>query len=159
MDVPSVTEIIKALTVKYHTTVRGGEWLLLQELRIGSGYSKGASRSIDFWALNCYPSKNHLAIAYEIKRYRSDFLRDLKKANTKHRGAKAYSDEFYYVAPAGMIKKEELPPWAGLIEIRTHAEGLHTVKKTHKPDPRTKKEPGWGLICSLLRRRDRIFEG
>jgi len=159
MDVPSVNEIIKALTIKYHTTVRGGEWLLLQELRIGSGYSCGASRAIDFWALHCWPSKGHHAIAYEIKRSRGDFLRDVKKANTKHRGAKAYSDEFYYVAPPKMIKVEELPPWAGLIEVKSHAEGLLTVKKVHIPDPRTKKAPEWGLIVSLLRRKDRIFEG
>lgn len=76
-----------------------------------------------------------LAIAYEIKRSRGDFLRDVKKANTKHRGAKAYSDEFYYVAPPNMIKVEELPPWAGLIEVKSHAEGLLTVKKVHIPDP------------------------
>lgn len=155
MDVPSVKEIIKALTLKYHYSVRGGEWILIQELRIGTGYARGAERSIDFWALNCYPSKGHLAISYEIKRSRGDFLRDLKKANVKHRGAKAYSDEFYYVAPHGMIKVEELPKWAGLITIRDIG-GILTVKKVHKPDPRTKNEPKWGLICSILRRRDRI---
>ena len=156
---PSVNEIIRAIKQKYHCSRRRQEWIMIQELRVGSGYAKANTRSIDFWALNCWPSKGHHAIAYEIKRSRSDFLSDLKHANAKHRGAKAFSNEFYYVAPKDMIKVEDLPPWAGLIEVKAFTGGIIGLVKIHPAKVREKGEPSWGLICSILRRRNKISEG
>lgn len=143
---PSVDEIIAKIREYYHRDTR--EWICIKELRIGTGYTGGANRAIDLWAINTYKSKAHKAIAYEIKRSRSDFLRDVKKADKKHRGAKAYSDEFFYVAPEGMIKAEELPPWAGLIEIKPNGWLIKEVE----PLPSDKLRPSWNLMCSILRR-------
>ena len=53
-----------------------------------------------------------ICTAYEIKLSRADFLADLRKQD-KHFGALHASHYFYYAAPAGMIKPEEVPSWAG----------------------------------------------
>ncbi len=72
---------------------------------------------------------------YEVKITRSDFKADAKKTHglswrdaqagktalTKHHRL-AMADvrgpaQFWYVTPVGLLTPEELPPWAGLIEI------------------------------------------
>jgi len=155
--VPSVKEIVQALMDEYHNVP--GHWIVVKELRIGSGYSAGADRSIDLWALHCHPSKYHKSISYEIKRSRADFLRDVKVGHVKHRGALAYADEFYYVAPKGMIKEEDLPPWAGLIELREVVPGHWKPYRINVPLPNPRMRPSWGLIVSLLRRSGQILGG
>lgn len=52
-------------------------------------------------------------IALEIKVTRADFKRDTEE---KRAAWRAVTDKFAYVAPAGMIKVEELPEGCGLIE-------------------------------------------
>lgn len=148
--VPAVDEMVAKLKKYYHSSAR--EWILIKEMRVGTGYTGGAERSIDLWAINCYQSKGHKTVSYEIKRSRSDFLVDLKDAHSKHLGARAYGDKFYYVAPQGMIKVEELPCWAGLIELMPSGR----MQITHEGLPGEKIPPSWDFVCSLLRRKDNI---
>ncbi|MCF1452256.1 MmcB family DNA repair protein [Agrobacterium vitis] len=109
--------------------------------------SNGARRC-DFWTIAPWPSKGYLATAYEIKISRADFKRD---THGKQREARLFSDRFYYVTPAGLLKPEEIPDWAGLIEI---TEGK---QKTIVQAPlRDKDAPSWELIVSLLRNSGRI---
>lgn len=154
---PTVAEIVRMLHAEYH--YERGHWIIVKELRVGSGHTAGADRSIDLWALHCHPSKAHKSISYEIKRSRADFLRDVKVGYRKHRGALAYSDEFFYVAPKGMINEEDLPPWAGLIELREVAQGLWKPYRINTPLPNSRLRPPWGLIVSLLRRSGQIIGG
>ncbi len=63
---------------KRHGAV-GREWAFFDELRAGTGYKnirKGMNpeQRFDAWAINLYPSKGHMTIAYEVKVSRSDFL-------------------------------------------------------------------------------------
>lgn len=104
--------------------------------------STGARRC-DFWTIAPWQSKGYLATAYEIKVSRADFKRD---NHGKQREARLFSDRFYYATPPGMLKPEEIPDWAGLIEI-------HDGKtKIVVPAPlRDKDAPSWELIVSLLR--------
>jgi len=51
-----------------------------------------------------------------VKISRGDFLRDVKDP-AKHSHARLFSDLFYYAAPRGLLKIEEIPDWAGLIEV------------------------------------------
>jgi len=148
--VPAVDEMVAKLKKYYHKSAR--EWILIQEMRVGTGYRGGADRSIDLWAINCFASKGHKTISYEIKRSRSDFLVDLKDAHSKHLGARAYGDKFYYVAPQGMIKVEELPCWAGLVELMPSGH----MQITHEGLPGEKMPPSWDFVCSVLRRKDNI---
>jgi hypothetical protein len=74
---------------------------------------------------------------YEIKLTLADFRADAKKIEewkwgdprtgvkeTKHqrlaRGDLAGPTQFWFVAPEGLIQALQIPPWAGLIEMRMH---------------------------------------
>lgn len=61
-------------------------------------------------------------IEYEVKISRSDFKRDAKKLKSTTMANPEYwpdqvPNQFYYVVPAGLITREEIPAWAGLIWI------------------------------------------
>lgn len=64
-------------------------------------------------------------VGYEIKVSRSDFLGDAKWHLYLQ-----YCNEFFFVVPKGLIRKEELPDGVGLIYYDPEAKTvLHTVKK------------------------------
>lgn len=104
--------ILQVLAEKYQRD----DCLFFPELRIGTGYGKDAEQRIDAWAMYTYPSKHFHRIAFEIKVSRGDFLAELRQP-LKRRYALLLSNEFYFVAPPNLIKADELPPEAGLIEI------------------------------------------
>lgn len=113
------------------------------ELALASG-----ARRCDFWTLAPCQSKGYAATAYEIKVSRADYRRDTP---TKQREARLFSDRFYYVTPPGLVKPDEVPDWAGLIEIHDD-ERPFARKKIIVPAPlRDKDAPSWELIVSLLR--------
>lgn len=100
-------------------------------------------RRCDFWTLHPHRSKGYLAEAFEIKASRSDFKRE---DEAKQRDARLYSDRFWYVAPTGIIKPEEVPVWAGLKEWN----GEHLLAKVPAPH-RDKDAPSWELVVSMIR--------
>lgn len=57
-------------------------------------------------------------VVHEVKVSRADFLADLAKPQ-KRAGYARFSEAFFYVAPGGMIKPEEIPDGCGLLEERT----------------------------------------
>ena len=63
---------------------------------------------IDFYVLNCWRSGNFASIAFEIKVYRNDFLKELKEPEKRAFGL-SVSNEFYFVTPPGLAKLEENP--------------------------------------------------
>lgn len=63
-------------------------------------------------------------IGYEIKVSRGDFRQD----NKWHLYLQ-YCNEFYFVVPTGLVKKEELPDNVGLIYYNPDTKALRTVKK------------------------------
>lgn len=108
----------------------------------------GGSRRCDFWTISANSSAGFKARAYEIKVSRADFRRD---TSLKQREARLFSDQFFYVAPAGLLKPEEVPDWAGLIE---YSEGK---LKTAVPAPyRDKDAPTWELVVSLIRNSGQV---
>ncbi len=132
---------------------RHRDWVVFKELRIGCGFNGGNELSIDVWAIKPAASSGCPAISYEIKISRGDFLRDLKSP-LKQRGARLFSDQFFYVAPPGMIKPEEVPDWAGLMEPYKpeYWENWKSLK-TMVPAPfRSKEMPSWPLVVSMMRR-------
>lgn len=127
--------------------------LWFQELRLSSGF--GMEGRMDFFAISPSPSTGNKAVVYEIKISRSDFRRD---SHQKQRGARLMSDQFYYIAPVGVIPHEEIPDWAGLIEVEWKAVRTRNstdVRLVHKTiiraPKRDKDSPSWGLVCSLIR--------
>lgn len=120
--------------------------VFLPELRLGSGFSDVAQRRIDLFAISS--QKGNYTTAYEIKVSRADFLKDIKN-DLKQRGARLYSSNFYYVAPKDMIKTEEIPVWAGLMEYDFESR----IFRTKVPAPlQSRNTPSWSLICSIVRK-------
>lgn len=95
------------------------------ECKTGSSWSAGKPmQSMDLWVMEKSWAKPRI-IVYEIKVSRKDFVSD-----TKWPGYLAYGNEFYFVAPPGLIDKEELPEEAGLMVCSKNATRLYTKKKS-----------------------------
>ncbi|PCJ95928.1 MAG: hypothetical protein COA52_02470 [Hyphomicrobiales bacterium] len=129
---------------------RAGKLIWATEPQLGSNL-----RRVDFWTLSPHEGKGHEARSYEIKVSRQDFKRD---SHNKQREARLYSDKFYYVTPPGLLKKEEIPDWAGLQEWN----GERFLHRIHAPNL-SKAVPSWDFVSSLFRtagaiRRDTSFE-
>jgi hypothetical protein len=92
-----------------------GSCVFIRELRVGTGYGKGKEQRLDAFLLHCWGTLDR--IAFEVKASRGDFLRELKRP-LKRRAALVLSNEFYFVAPEGVIKRDELPLECGLIVVK-----------------------------------------
>ena len=90
--------------------------MFLRELRVGTGHGRHALQRVDAFALNCYPHLGMKRICYEVKTSRADFLGELKQP-LKRRIGMRYSNEFYFVTPADLVRTNEIPAECGLIEI------------------------------------------
>lgn len=143
-------DIINALRSRH-----SAEEIFVTELRGGSGGRSTDNSYIDAWAMHPYPSKQNCRVAYEVKVSRGDFLRDIKQPH-KHRAALVHSNEFYFAAPEGMLRAEEMPLFAGLLEVKTMEHG------PRKGEPyigypslqapwRDTNPPSWRFVASLCR--------
>jgi hypothetical protein len=103
-------EVAAALKLRYPSP----EWASFFELRTGTGAL--ADRSLDFWAMNCFPSKGFLTVAAEIKVSRGDFFKELADPKKVQKTRDA-AMESYYVCPAGLIQPGEVPEGFGLLEV------------------------------------------
>lgn len=145
--------ILECLKTHFTSWGRGRTNILFPELRLGSGYCGVSQRRIDLFIISS--NAGNETTAFEIKASRQDFKKDIND-DLKQRGARLYANNFYYVAPMGMIKKEEVPLWAGLLEFdfdyyekqeRKDFRFVETVPAPLQP----KAVPSWGLICSMVR--------
>jgi hypothetical protein len=110
------------------------------ELALVEGWT---SRRVDFWTLEVTASARFRATAHEIKVSREDFKNDGLKKQSR---ALEFSDRFWYVTPLGLLKKEEIPEWAGLMEW----DGAQFRVKKRAPQ-RMKAPPTWAFVVSLMR--------
>jgi hypothetical protein len=119
----------------------------VKEARIGTGYRGLAERRIDFLAISA--SGGNLVYAIEVKASRGDFLKDLKQPQ-KQKAARNFANYFYYAAPKGLIKPEELPAWAGLFAVYDTGEGYIATEA-----PLLEREaPTWSFVASIIRKLD-----
>jgi len=141
---------------------RQPKWLTVRELSNSTGGR--FERRVDLFAIAAWPSGGFETIAYEVKVSRSDFQRDIKQP-LKQRHGRLYASQFYFATPPGLLKPEEMPDWAGLIEveaaepIKVYAEAgyvetirHHCAIRVSAPDlPRI--HPTWPFVASLMRAR------
>ena len=106
------SDIVALLNAKYE---QAGRYTVLEQLCNGTG-SNGSSW-IDVGQFDNWPSDGCTRRAFEIKVSRSDFLSELKKLMKNEWARKAFH-EFWFVAPSGVIKEEELMAGIGLMEVR-----------------------------------------
>jgi hypothetical protein len=151
------------------------EWLFFRELRVGTGRRNGSAQRLDAFALNTLPHTAMKRVCYEVKTSRTDFLCELKHP-LKRRIGMRYSNEFYFVTPAGLAGVSEIPAECGLIEagyasvaewrdlIRRHAGFFNYDPETRAycmitvPAPwRETPGPTWQLVAAMLRNQRRQF--
>ena len=105
---------------------RTSEWIFLRELRVGTGFHGNAAQRLDGYALNCLPHTSMRRVCYEVKTSRADFLCEMKQPLKRRIGLR-YSNEFYFVTPAGLLSTSELPIECGLVEIGRFAPDERSV--------------------------------
>lgn len=130
-----------------HRRYKEPEWLLIPEMRMGTGYGGYREKRLDAWAINTYPSTGHTKIAFEIKVYRSDFLKEISNPEKRIPGM-TVSDYFYLVTLEDVAKPEEIPDDCGWIIVKDKA---YTKKKAPLHNC---EAPNWSFIASLFRRVD-----
>ena len=118
-------------TIRLLLSKRHKKDLVVQECPTSTAYAAGYGQ-IDFWAMR-KSWANPMVTGYEIKVSRSDFLRD-----DKWRKYLKYCDVFFFAAPPGIIKPDELPPEAGLIEATKNGAMMRVKKKAplRETDPK-----------------------
>ncbi len=123
-------------------------WACFAELSDGTGFQKRGSA--DFVAVSTWPSKGYRAIGFEIKVSRGDFLRELKQPE-KRKHLEEVCAECWFVAPAGLLKTEEIPDGWGLLEVLNGAE---EDKLRAKAQPRQREPKPWPMtfMAAIARR-------
>lgn len=134
-------DIIERLRNRYDPP----RWAGFSELRDATGF--GASRSIDWFAINTYPSKGECYVAVEVKVSRGDFARELDNPN-KRQLWESYCTETWFASPAGMIRPEEIPEGWGLLE----AIGGGRIRAKVRAPQRASSKPDEHLWISIARR-------
>ena len=150
---PTSADILSAIR-RMHM---GQEWAFFEELRLGTGYGRGVEQRIDAFACGLW-TKNWGSMAYEVKTTRADFRRELKDP-LKRRMALRYSNLFWFVTPQGLVKPDEIPIEAGLMEVHwatvsynpQRTEGWQAKVVVAAPW-RDVPPPTWSLFCAVARR-------
>lgn len=126
-------------------------WAAFTELRSGTGYGRDGERSVeqrfDVVAFNCWPSKKGLRVAYEIKRSRSDFLRELSQPEKRDQ-VEQFFHETWFVASHGVCDRDEIPYGWGLLVRTKKGDKLRSVRRPRARDP--EPVPYW-MMMSVLR--------
>src|SRR5262245_2016964 len=149
------------------------EWLFFRELRVGTGRQNGNAQRLDAFALNTLPHTAMKRVCYEVKTSRADFLAEVKRP-IKRRIGMRYSNEFYFVTPAGLVDIGEIPSECGLVEAGFAAFeewrlliGRHAGFFNYDPERRAycmitvpapwRDTPGptWQLLAAMLRNQRR----
>ena len=123
------------------------EWATFGEFSNATG--SGATGRIDVAAFNVWPSKKGHRVAYEVKRSRSDFLRELNNPE-KRAWVEELFHETYFVAEKGVCEPSEIPEGWGLL-IVVGKEGDKLRRKV-VPKYRDVPDPPYDFVMSLLRR-------
>jgi hypothetical protein len=149
-------DILAVLRQKFSNSYHRENWVFFEKLRIGTGYGKDADQTLDAWALALWPSNGFARIAYEIKTSRADFLREVAHP-LKRRRALLFSNEFYFVTPAGLVKPDEVPLECGLMELAEgDTDGVRMLYQATVAAPwRDTPPPTWRFFAAIARRVQR----
>ncbi len=124
------------------------EWTLVTELRLSAGWS-GSEQRLDALAINCWPSKNHIRLGFEVKASRGDLLRDLR--SHKWKGYLPFVHQFYFVLPREVpFGWNEVPDEAGV--IRWNGRGVTMTITKGAPTNDDPPQNGPSFWVSAVRR-------
>jgi hypothetical protein len=168
------TALLDVVQKCLHT--KPSEWIFFQELRVGTGFRSSSAQRLDAFALNCFAHTSMKRVCYEVKTSRADFLCEMKQPLKRRIGLR-YSNEFYFVTPAGLVNMSEIPVECGLVEIGLltpeerdvtlarpgmffHFDPAHgTYCRVTVPAPwRDTPGPTWQFVAGMLRNQQRVFQ-
>lgn len=124
-------------------------FITIREARCGTGYRYQNQRSFDYMAIST--CEGNQVRGYEVKASRADFLKDIKDPE-KQKALRCFANLFYYVAPEGVIKKEELPPWAGLLEMAQY-NGEYCLYQIVGAPLQANFPPTWSFVAECIRNK------
>ncbi|MDP2779753.1 hypothetical protein [Devosia sp.] len=157
MSEPAILNPTPALTAKAIIAVlrknhEPPQYAFFEELRCGTGATPGADadQRLDAWCINCWPMHRLARTAYEVKISRADYLLELKHPR-KRRRALLLSNLFYFVAPKGLLREDELPVEAGLIEVLPDDYGYLRAHTRVQAPWRDTPMPNWQFVANLAR--------
>lgn len=148
-DKEKTEKIYECLDREYEDGLQLRNWITIREVRCGTGYRYQNQRSFDYMAISSLEGNS--VRGYEVKASRADFLKDIKDP-VKQKALRCFANFFYYVAPEGIIKKEELPSWAGLIEL-IYREGKYWLEETVVPPLQANFPPTWSFVAECIRNK------
>lgn len=127
-------------------------------LRMSTGQKSARNadeeRTIDLFLFHPHPSKKMHRIAFEIKLTTVDFNREVQNP-IKRRAALRFSNEFFFVAAAGVISLKRLPPECGLIEVVSWVDNENVTQHhlNHEVGaPWHDNAPTWTFMAAVCRR-------
>jgi hypothetical protein len=127
-------------------------YLYFDGLSLPTGLDLIASETLEGWVIN---TSNYTCSAFESVISRSEFLKQADKLR-KRQQAFLWSNLFYFVAPKNIIKLEDLPIYAGLIEVQFLETELGEIKYEFSivVDAvwRDTQPPSWSLLVEVARR-------
>jgi len=157
--------------------VSTSEWIFLRELRVGTGFHGNAAQRLDAFALNSLPHTSMRRVCYEVKTSRADFLCEFRQPLKRRIGLR-YSNEFYFVTPAGLLNPSELAIECGLVEVGAFAQDEHSIAHVESgglvhfepnhgtycrvtvPAPwRETPAPTWQFVAGMLRNQQKALQG
>jgi hypothetical protein len=171
----TVTAMLDIIEAALHASP--AEWLFFRELKAGTGSRNGSLQRLDAFALNTLPHTAMKRVCYEVKTSRADFLCELRNPLKRRMGLR-FSNEFYFVTPARLLERAEIPAECGLIEagFATPAEWRELFPRhagffSYNPDARAycmmtvpapwRDTPGptWQLLAAMVRNQRRELTG
>lgn len=122
-------------------------WAYIAEVANATG--AGVRRYADGVAVGLWPSRGLDILGFEIKVSRSDWKRE-RLTPEKAEVVAAYCDQWWIVAPEGVVPEDELPPAWGLLTPNETGEAL--VVKTRARDREDVRPLDRAFLAALLRK-------
>lgn len=120
-------------------------WLLFYEVANGTGY-KGTGFA-DAMAMSVWPSRGIQLLGFEIKRSRSDLLKELRDEQKAEKFIKFCHQWWLVVSDAKLTEGVEVPPNWGILAPRNNV--LYQVRPAAKLEPEPWKPE---FIAAIMRR-------
>lgn len=117
------------------------QWVTLREVRFGTGYSDSADQRLDIVSLNVYPSKKFFRVAYEVKRSRSDFKKELSNPDKRLIAEQHFNETWFVVSDTKIASTDEIPEGWGLMVLTNN--GLKKTKLARQREPLPLPETFW----------------
>ena len=122
----AISEITKELTNNLESLLQSNDWITAKEVNI-----RGCEGRPDIVAVRRKQYLRKEIRAYEVKVSRSDFLSDVGRMKWKKYLSVCH--RVYFAAPAGILKKSDIPEGAGLIVFSEN--GWSVVKTARSFEP------------------------